>query len=97
MSFEYDENKYNRETNKLIKDSIKMDKSGKLFNILTRLKHDGTPSYTYSNIVYLVEIYEETNSIERVERAAQLNSDNTPIYDTAPFSPARSRTSCLIF
>ena len=83
MSFKYDENKYIKAENELIKESIEIDKSGKLFEILTRLKHNGAPSYTYSDMVYLVEIYKETNSIERVERAAQLNSDDTPVYDTA--------------
>ena len=58
-----------------------LDKKGELLNILSRTSYDDSPVYNETYMDLLLSIYIETNSIERVEKAAILNKNYLPVYD----------------
>jgi hypothetical protein len=82
MEFEYDKSKFNPREHEMINEAIKLDKSGQLFSIITKLRDDEEPTYSSGRICSLIEIYKDTKSIERVEKAAKLKDDKTPVYNT---------------
>jgi hypothetical protein len=81
MEFLYDHCKFNATEQNFIETSIELDKSGKLFNILTKLKDDGSPAYLQYCMRLFTNIYKETNSVEAIEKIAMLNEHKETVYN----------------